>query len=312
MIFTVTPNPAVDITLFLDGLNPHDTNRVQRRETDAGGKGINLARVAAELGADASATGFLGGPAAGQILKICKDQGVGDCFVEVSSETRMNLSVEDGSGKPPTTFNSRGGEISGLAWRKLVGVVRERAPESGWSSFGGSLPPGVPTNAYQQLGEALNEKGCRWALDADGEAMLHGLKAKPHIIKPNRAEASRLVGREIPDADAALDAAKELRGQLAEGGMVLLSLGAQGAVLATESEGWRADPVEINPNSTIGSGDSLLAGFLVGLQRDQGLEEALKLATACGAATATTDGTEIARRPVIEELLGRATAQRVR
>ncbi len=309
MILSVTLNPCIDQTIFVDGLKPHDTNRVLRTEADAGGKGINLSRVAVELGGESLTTGFLGGGAGAYIRKALDLQGVTHDFVEIEGNTRTNFSVEDGSGEPPTSFNSKGPSVSATEWDRLFALVTKYAQTSQWIALGGSLPKGVPVEAYFEIGKVVKQAGKRLALDADGEAMRRGLDAKPHFIKPNRKEAGRLLGRAVESVDDAVFAAEELRQYLEPDGVCVLSLGMDGAVMAHASGTLIGKPIEVESISTIGSGDSMLGAILTALERGSSLEDAFRLGLAAGAATAMTDGAEIARRPIVESLLLRAVAE---
>lgn len=316
MIISVTLNPSVDHALFLDELKIGDTNRVQRVERDAGGKGINLSRVVAELGSRTQATGFIGGGTGAYVRAVLDQQRVEHCFVDVPGETRTNFSVEDNSGRPPTTFNERGPHISAEDFEGLLNKVREVAPGASWLALGGSLPPGVPGDVMATLTGVGHEAGCKVMVDADGEALKLCVSARPNFIKPNMKEAGRLLGRLIETEEEAREAAVEILDLLCEDGglqdrFVVLSQGAQGALLATPDGLYKGHSPQVVPKSTIGSGDSLIAGILWALEEGLGYVEAFRWGMACGAATATTNGSEIARLPVIRELLPQASVERV-
>ncbi len=303
MILTVTLNPAVDHIFFINGLKAHDTNRVQSMQTDSGGKGVNLSRIAVELGTRSVATGFLGGSTGAFITHALQKQGVVTNFVEIENETRTNLNVESGDG-PPTTFNAKGPLVHEREWELLQLRVERLAEDATWVALGGSLPPGLPVDAFKTLGEIAKKKNCMLALDADGEVMLEGIKAGPDLIKPNVKEAERILGREIEgDESKIVEAALELVSILQSNGSseptVVISRGKNGAILATSSTVLRGFPIEIESKSTIGSGDSLIGGLLYGLQTQKTLEESFRYGLAAGTATATTNGTEIGRRDVI-------------
>lgn len=315
MILSVTLNAAVDHILFIDGLKAHDTNRVQSMQTDAGGKGVNLSRIAVELGAKSVATGFLGGGSGAFITHVLQRQGVVTNFVEIENETRTNLNVESGDG-PPTTFNAKGPLIHDREWELLQLRVERLAEDATWVALGGSLPPGVPTNAFATLGEIAKKKNCRVVLDADGDAMIEGLKSAPDLIKPNVKEAERILNRQLEgDEDKIFEGAKELVQLLLEKGSldptVIISRGKNGAVLATKSTLLRGYPIAIEARSTIGSGDSLNGGFLYGLETQKTLEESFRYGLAAGTATATTNGTEIGRRETILEFFQQTRAERI-
>ncbi|MFW5697405.1 MAG: 1-phosphofructokinase family hexose kinase [Fimbriimonadaceae bacterium] len=309
MILTVTVNASLDQALFVDRLKLHDTNRVFRKEVDAGGKGVNLSRVAVELGGESTATGFLGGGPGAFVRKVLDKQGVHHDFVEVEGDTRINFSVEDGNG-PPTTFNQPGPDVPAEKWEELKNKLREYGSKADWICLGGSLTRGIPKDAYRILGELTHEFNAKLCLDADGENFEQGVQACPELIKPNESEAERILSRPVKTTPQAIQASRDLEHRLkslgAQAPYVIVSRGAKGAVLCHAGEVLLAEPVEVDVNSTIGSGDSMVAGFLVGLKQTNRLDEALRWGVAAGAATATTNGSEIARRPVFEELLERA------
>lgn len=302
MILSVTLNPCIDHAIFVSDLHLGDTNRVVRTEIDAGGKGVNLSRVVAELGGETIATGFLGGGPGAHIREVLSRQGVQNSFIEIRGVTRTNFSVEDTSGQPPTTFNDRGPEIQAEEWDDMLAWIEQVAPRVGWVAFGGSLPPGLPTDAFSILGKLARGKGCRIVIDADGEPMRHALEFGPCFIKPNAKEAERLVGYPVKTDEEAFRAAGTLYERLGAESFVVISRGGDGAVLRCAEGTFKGIAPAIEPHSTIGSGDSMIAGMLWAFESGFGAAEALRWGLAAGAATAVTDGSEIARRPVIELL----------
>ena len=308
MILTVTLNPSVDRAIYVKECKLGDTNRVERTETDAGGKGINLSRVADELGAQTLATGFLGGGPGAFVTSVLKRQGVPCDFVPIEGDTRINFSVEDEARNPPTTFNESGPKIHAREWESLIDKCRHYAPQTRWACVGGSVPPGLSPDVYKTLLLLFKEGGCRTLLDADGEPLKSGLEAKPDLVKPNAKEAERLLGRPIKTDEDAVRAAREI---LELGvGAVILSRGEEGAVFVSKEGTWIGKSPKVDANSTIGSGDSMLGAHLWALEEGKGLEEAFQWGLAAGAATATTSGSEIARRGVIEKLFPSCVVER--
>lgn len=302
MILTVTLNPSVDRTLFVEKLTPFDTNRVVHAETDAGGKGVNLSRVVAELGGETLALGFLGGGPGAFVRSVLDVQGVHHGFIEVPGETRINVSVEEEDHQhPPTVFNERGPKIEPEHWEKLIEKCKATAPRATWACLGGSIPPGLPKDAFLTLGKLFKEAGCKLAIDADGEPMRIALQAKPDLIKPNMSEAERLLGHPLRTLAQTVDSVREFCRAGIE--YPIISRGKAGAVLGTKERIYIAHSPEVRARSTIGSGDSMIAGFLWALTSGKSPAEAFAWANAAGAATATTNGAEIAQRPVILELL---------
>jgi len=308
MISTVTLNPALDKTIYVRELLPHDTNRIERIETDIGGKGINAARVLKELGLDALALGFVGGKTGRFIQHELHEEGIRTDFVHVHGETRTNLAVQEASGAPPTALNERGPAASPENLRDLTEKVLRAAAHSEMVLLGGSLTPGAPDDLYRALCEGIAEAGAKVVLDADGDAMVAGLRARPYMIKPNRDEAQRLLGRAIETQDDAVAAVRELAGQVE---IAVISMGAEGAIAAAGDEVCRAIPPKVRVVSTIGSGDSMLAGMMSRLCEGGTLGEALALGCAAGAATATTNGAEIGRREDVFRLLADTRVERL-
>ncbi len=309
MILTVTLNPSVDEAVFVEELRLHDTNRVLRVEVDASGKGVNLARVAHRLGSPVMALGFLGGKTGQFVAAVLNHGGVPHDFIWIDKPTRRNLCIEELSGRPPTMLNEPGPEISPQAWEALLSKVEQYLPQASWLAMGGSLPPGVPRDAYAILIERARQAGVPCALDSDGPPMLAALRARPDLIKPNEHEAERLLGRALrTDADC-FAAARELH----ERGIryVVISRGVKGADAVSSEGAFRAIPPAVPARSTIGSGDSMVAGMLHILSQGGSIEEALRWGTAAGAATATTSGAEIATREQVLELLPQVKIRRI-
>ena len=315
MILTVTLNAALDHTLLIEGLKPHDTNRIQSIQTDAGGKGINLSRIAAELGASTTATGFLGGGTGAFIRHVMKKQLVNDECIEIHAETRTNFNIESGDG-PPTTFNAKGAEVTDKEWFELVARVTDLATKSTWVALGGSLPPGVPENAFGILGAIVKKSGAKLVLDADGTAMQAGLAASPDFIKPNVREAERLLNRQLfGSRDAIIQAARDLYNQVqneqSPEPIIVISRGAEGAIMHCAEGTFETDPLPIQPKSTIGSGDSMIGGMLYALTEGKDLPTALRYGNAAGAATATSDGSQIGRLNDILELFEKTSVHKI-
>ncbi|GBC97152.1 Tagatose-6-phosphate kinase [bacterium HR16] len=309
MILTVTLNPSVDRLIYVKQLVPHDTNRILRIEEDAGGKGVNVARVLKRLGVPAVATGFLGGRAGRYVQhELSEIDGVECRFVWVDGDTRTNLAVQEEDGSPPTALNERGPQISPKELDTLLHLVGALSQEARFVVLGGSLPPGVPTDIYATLGEISSRHGAKVVLDADGEPLVHGLRASPYLIKPNENETERLLGRAIDTLEDAAVAAQELH----RGGVpvVIVSIGEKGAAIACADGCWVAIPPRVRAVSTIGSGDSMIAGALSVLVRSGTIEEAIRWGTAAGAATAMTDGSDIGTAEQIRTLLPQVEVRR--
>ncbi|MDH7482297.1 MAG: 1-phosphofructokinase [Armatimonadota bacterium] len=310
MIASITLNPALDKTVYLDQLLPHDANRIRKIEVDAGGKGINASRVLNELGSPTVALGFVGGKTGSYIEHVLATEGVKTDFVRTAAETRTNICIQEFSGAPPTMLNEPGPNVTKDEIEQLVTKVYEYASKSCMMIFGGSLAASVPEDIYRTLVAGISKFGTKAILDSDGRPMLLGLEAQPFMIKPNRDEVKRLLGIDIKDFKDALPAIA----QFAEKGIeiVVISMGSAGAVAGSAEGIWSAVPPKVKPVSTIGSGDSMVAGIAHILSQGGPLDEALRWGTAAGAATAMTDGTEICKRHQVLSLLDGVLIERLR
>lgn len=309
MISTVTLNPAFDKSIYIDKLIPNDTNRIIKVETDAGGKGINASRVLKELGSETVALGFLGGDTGRFIEQVLISNGIQTDFVHIDSPTRTVIGVQEASGAPPTTFNEPGAPVTEDEFDELSAKVRRTARKSTMMAFGGSLPPGAPVDTYRKLVTLARNAGTRVILDSDGEPMRLGIEARPYMIKPNRAEVERLIGVKIESLDDAVKALRMFEQFDIE--TVVISMGSQGAVACSQEGVWHAIPPEVKVVSTIGAGDSMVAGIAHILSKGGSLEEALRWGSAAGAATAMTSGAEISGRPQILALIDKVHVTRL-
>jgi len=311
MILTVTLNPAVDHTLFVDRMLVGDTNRVVRVETDAGGKGINLSRIAHECGAATLATGILGGPNGAHIRHVLESEGVPFDFCATRQNTRANTNVEVLEGGPPTTFNDKGPAMAPDRLKRFLHHFESLMASATWVCVGGSAPPETPPEIYRTLLNMAHDAGLKTLLDAEGDLQRWGLESRPHIIKPNAKEASRLLDRPIETDAQAIEGARLLLDHVSPEGCAILSRGKEGAVLASHQGIWMGRSPQVVSKSTIGSGDSLLGAFLAKREAGLDLPEALRWGLAGGAATAMTDGSRIGRLEEIERLLSLAQVEQI-
>jgi 1-phosphofructokinase family hexose kinase len=309
MIATVTLNPAFDKTVYVDSLLPHDANRIVKIELDAGGKGVNASRVLKELGSETVALGFVGGSTGSFIEHVLRDEGVPTDFVRIMGHTRTNICIQDADGSPPTMLNEPGPPASKEAIHKLKEKVKEAAAKSYAVIFGGSIVPGIDKDIYHELIHVVDAEGALAILDADGAPLIEGCAAIPFMIKPNVDEAGRLVGAKLQSETDVVAAARQLCDRGVR--LVIISMGKNGAIAATADECWRALPPKVDVVSTIGSGDSMVAGIVHTLAKGDSLDQALRLGSAAGAATAMTNGAEIGKRDSILKLLGEVVVQRM-
>ena len=301
MITTVTLNPAIDKTISITKLILNDANRVSRVEIDAGGKGINCSRMLKELGVETKAIAFLGGKTGDFLRMVLEKEGVPLEFVQTEKATRTCIAIEDTTDRPPTTFNELGGPIEHRELVVLLEMAKDIARSSNFMVFGGSVPVGINQDIYRVLIQIAIAGGAKAVLDADGEAFNEGLKAIPFMIKPNRDEAERILGQQFESKSDVARAALTLAERGIE--LVVISLGKQGAIACYEGIIYDVVPPTIKAASTIGSGDSMIAGLLYGLDQGMPIDEALRMGCAAGAATAMSSGTDIGTKQNIDKLV---------
>ncbi|MBY8878879.1 1-phosphofructokinase family hexose kinase [Actinacidiphila acidipaludis] len=302
MIITVTLNAALDVTYRVPSLRPHTTHRVLDIAERPGGKGLNVARVLADLGHHTVVTGFAGGPAGDELRRrlaaVTRADLLTDALVPTAGPTRRTVGVVDAASGDTTMFNEPGPTVSPAEWASFVEVYRSllASGEAGAVALCGSLPPGVPVGAYAELVREARSAGVFALLDTSGEPLRRGLAARPDLIKPNADELAGLTGFSEP-ARAARDARR--RGARA----VAASLGAEGMLAVTEEGLWRALPPGRLTGNPTGAGDSAVAGLLSGVVEELPWPRRLARAVALSAATVVAPAAGEYDRAVYEELL---------
>ncbi|MFD7920634.1 1-phosphofructokinase family hexose kinase [Streptomyces sp. NPDC059740] len=306
MILTVTLNAAIDLTYRVPHLQPHRTHRVTEVDARPGGKGLNVARVLAALGHRTTATGFAGGTTGGELRALLAEAGgVTDALVETAGATRRTVAVVDEATGDTTQLNEPGPHLTPAEWETFLGTYGELLADTEAVALCGSLPPGVPVDAYARLVRAARAAGVPVLLDTSGEPLRRGLAARPDLAKPNADELAGLTGSTEP-----LRAARQARRRGAHA--VAASLGAEGMLLVTAEGAWQAaPPVALSGNPT-GAGDSAVAGLLSGLVEGVSWPARLVRAVALSAATVRARSAGEFDRATYEDLRHRVTAEALR
>lgn len=310
MLLTVTPNAAIDKTFQVERFEIDRVHRPQGVRTVAGGKGVIVARVAHALGERVMATGFLGGRTGKTIAHSLRDLGIPDRFVPTREESRTCIAVIDLETHTQTEINEPGPrvtpeEVEALE-RRFESLLGEGVTQV---ALCGSLPPQCPPTLYADLIRAAQSRGIPCALDSSGDALAHGIAARPNLLKCNRHELRAV----LPDLGSDLpDLARAAYRLIGEGiPTVAVTLGRQGAVAVDSGGAWFAEPPPIRFVSAVGSGDSFLAAFLAAQQRGESLARRLEWGTAAGAANAGVAGAGYCTRSEIERLLKQTRSQRI-
>ena len=303
MITTVTLNPAIDKTILLEHFTYGSVNRIQSVREDMGGKGINVAKVLNGLGAEACAIGFMGEKNIDTVKTLLKSEKLTTEFVMIPGNTRTNTKMIESSTRTTTDLNEAGFQISSDDIEMIKALIRKYAKRSGYLVFSGSVPPGADPDLYQELMESVADiKGIKTVLDAEGELLLAGMKAKPHVIKPNLFELESALNEKLSSHKEIVEAAKML-GRKYRIESVLVSMGGDGSILVTEDQALFAKALKVDVKGTVGAGDSMLAGYLFGQTGNGDLRNALAWATVCGALAVSKEGTQSFGRSDAEALL---------
>ncbi|MBC3232966.1 1-phosphofructokinase [Pseudomonas lurida] len=279
-ILTLTLNPALDLTVRLARLEPGEVNRSETLLTHAAGKGVNVAQVLADLGHELTVGGFLGEGNPQAFEALIAQRGFTDAFIRVPGETRSNIKIAEQDGRV-TDINAPGPQVTEQAQNALLEKLAQIAPGFDAVVVAGSLPRGVSPQWFQGLLEQLKRVGVKVALDTSGEALRAGLQAGPWLVKPNTEELAEALGH-------ATDAISHLHQQGVE--HVVVSDGAAGVSWYSPGAALHATPPRVTVASTVGAGDSLLAGMLHGLLSGDTPEQTLRRATAIAALAVTQIG----------------------
>ena len=297
MIYTVTLNPSIDYILFLDSLKTGITNRTQSEEFYLGGKGINVSCVLAELGMKSTALGFVAGFTGEAIEKGLKNPKITTDFITLKEGiSRINIKIK---AEEETEINCQGPHIDDDELSALYDKI-DNVRDGDILVIAGNVPNTMPDNIYEKILQRLSDKNVKFVVDATKKLLINSLKYKPFLIKPNRQEISEIFDIEVRTEEEVVKYAKRLQEMGAIN--VLVSLGGDGALLVSETgQVYKEGIIEGKTINTVGSGDSMVAGFIAGYCEKSDYAYALRLGSACGNATAFSSGLASAEK--IDEIM---------
>ena len=292
MVYTVTLNPAIDYIVKIKNFQKGEINRSLGEEVLPGGKGINVSIVLKELGIDSIALGWISGFIGKEIERRVEEYGIQTDFLNVeNSVSRINIKVVEKGQE--TAINCVGPDVKKEDIERLYGQIKKigiSSKKNGnyWMVLSGSSPKGVDSNVYEKICEILQDKDIRIVVDTTGEFLLNTLKYKPFLIKPNKEELEEIFEVKINGKDEALEYARKLQEKGARN--VLVTLGGEGAIFVDENkQTYKTNSLNLGKRvSTVGAGDSVIAGFIAGIEKFDDYKEALSLSMAAGAATANS------------------------
>ncbi len=305
-ILCVTPNVAVDRTLAVPGFAAGAVWRAASASAACGGKGVNAARAVRCLGHRAVCAGLIAGHGGRLAATLADEEGLEAAWTRFDGETRTCVIVVGDRGEA-TVINEPGPAITAADWRRLIADAAEAVAACDAACIAGSLPPGCPAGGLAALVAAVGGGGRPVWVDTAGPALAEAIAAGA-MVKINALEAAALLGREPATAIDAAAAAAEIRRRGAAA--VSITCGDEGAVLVEAAGTWRARPPRIRAVSAVGSGDSFLAGLVVGLAEGRGPGEALRLAVAAGAANALRTSAGILDSDDLARMLAATVAER--
>ena len=306
MILCMNANAAIDKTVVIPGFHLNGIQRPERMLALAGGKGVNCARGLKHLGETPVVTGWAGGFSGQFIAAGLRAEGIATAFVPVEHESRTCLSILDPAGGTLTEIYEQGEPVPPEKVAELKAMFAAVVGQYAAVTFSGSLPPGVPASFYGELLEIARAAGVPGLLDSSGAALRQGLDlGRPALVKPNASEFTAIAGRELAGAAEIAAAADEIARRRQT--IVVVSLGADGALAADGGAVLHARPPRLEIKSAVGSGDCTLAGLTYGLTHGFALAESLRYGVAAGTANALSVGAGSFTREDFERVLADVT-----
>lgn len=301
MILTVTLNAAIDKRYVVEEVRTGEVNRVKECVYTPGGKGLNVSKPAAIYGAEVTATGFVGGHAGHYIEDALEPFGIKSAFYHMEAESRSCINIWDEKNQLQTEFLEPGFTVTEADFERFLEHFRGLAADADVVTISGSVPKGLDGTAYQRMVKLVREAGKLVILDTSGKLLEQGIKAAPTMIKPNLDEIRMLTGKDCTDLEEIIEAAKVLHGRGIR--IVTVSLGGDGAVVVSDEGAYRARVPRIHAVNTVGCGDSMTAGFALGLSEGLSIKETLRKASAVSAAAAMREETGFFVQEDMERLL---------
>jgi tagatose 6-phosphate kinase len=295
MIVVLSLNTAIDRTLLVPHFRPGEIYRAERVHAGAGGKGLNVARTLRQLGEPVRVVGFLGGPISSTIRERCTAHGIEAHWVEIAQDSRTCVVVVDPHASGQTVLNEPGPQVTLDEVRRLRDQIARVVHDGDLVCLSGSAPPGATETLYAELVAELQGRGARVLVDVSGRPLAGALESHPWAVKPNEDECRAALGLTEPPEDLAIHLARHA-------GIGLLTLGGDGVLVAQGTGLWRVHPPRIQAVNAVGSGDAFAAGFLAGIARGESVLDAVRLATACGAANAGRFEPSVGSHGEVEEL----------
>ena len=299
-IITITLNPAIDKSTSVTELAADKKMRCSQPLFEPGGGGVNIARAIKKLGGNANAV-YLAGGYTGKFFKQLLDkEDINSFAIEIAGHTRENLVVLDKKNNCQYRFGMPGPEIADQEWKQLLKILDESEDVS-FMVASGSIPTGVPDDIFARISTIAKKKNAKFIVDTSGQSLKHALQEGVFLVKPNLGELSSLVGKEWIDFSEVEATARQIINEN-KCEVVVVSMGAEGALLVTANETARVTPPAAERKSTVGAGDSMVAGMVLSLSKGWSLVQAVQFGVASGTAATMNPGTELCKKEDAEKL----------
>lgn len=300
MITTITLNPSVDKRYMIDSFQKNGVFRTKEMAQTAGGKGLNVARVIKLLGEGVVTSGLAGGKNGEIIEDELNKLEISNKFVRIKGETRNCIAIlSDDSSQ--TEILESGPSVTEEEVNKFLARYDEMLKDSTTICASGSIPKGVPVEIYRELIIRAKMNNIPFILDTSGEALKEGIKASPYLIKPNRDEIKTLTDIEIESEKDIIDSGRRLIQSGIE--VVVISLGGEGSIVFYRNKIYKTLLPKVKVINPVGSGDSMVAGFAIALERGYNITETIKYASAAGTANAMEEETGNVSEEIVEDLM---------
>lgn len=300
-IITLTINPAIDKSTMVDRMVPNSKLRCASPRYDAGGGGINVSRAIKKLGGSSLCIYLAGGPSGDFLKSLLDEENIEQRVIVTEAWTRENLSVTDSFCDQQYRFGMPGSKVNDAEWKEVLTVLEETLTEGDYLVASGSLAPGIPDDFYHRVALIAEKRNAKLILDTSGEPLIEGVKDGVFLLKPNLSELSALCGvTSISTLNLERLAKQFLKENAIE--VIVVSMGASGVMLITHDQIEHIPAPVVLKKSTIGAGDSMVAGMVLSLSMGKSLSEMARYGVAAGTAATMKPGTQLCDKQNVDQL----------